>query len=236
MTHTSLAELYRRSVTYPGPSLRMSGLDAARTAIEEQLDHLKGQRAVRLYARLKKEAHAMAPDDVEYEVDQLKSTVDELFPKVFRSGFIISLWSVFEACTKDIAEYVRREKNIPFGLQDLRAGDFLEQTDKFFARVLAVKAFPDKSVRAMLEELKGFRNALVHHDGATEELPRALRSKTEAEYLSKGLLVYRDLHHQYAVPTTEYAEEALKTVRTFLEQFAETVYVALHPVALEDNA
>ena len=28
----------------------------------------------------------MAPDDVEYEVDQLKSTVEELFPKVFRGG------------------------------------------------------------------------------------------------------------------------------------------------------
>ena len=232
----SLAELDRRHLQYPGPSLRMAGLDAARLAIEEQLDHLKGQRSIRLYARLKKEAHEMAPDDVEYEVDQLKNTVEELFPKVFRGGFIISLWSVFEACTKDISEYVRREKGIPFGLQELRAGDFLEQTDKFFDRVLAVKAFPDKSVRTKLEALRGFRNALVHHDGATEELPKALRSKTAAEYRSKGLLVYRDLHHQYAVPTAEYAEEALKTVHAFLEQFAETVYVALHPIALEDEA
>ena len=236
MSHTSLAELYRKSVEYPGPSLRMAGLDAARTAIEDQLDHLKGQRAVRLYARLKKEAHVMAPDDLEYEIDQLKSTVEKLFPKVFRGGFIISLWSVFEACIKDLAEYVRRKKDIPFGLQDLRAGDFLEQTDKFFSRLLAVKAFPEKPVRAKLEELKGFRNALVHHDGATEELPKTLRSKTEVEYRSKGLLVYSDLHHQYAVPTAEYTEEAFNTVRTFLEQFAETVYVAIHPVALEDDA
>jgi len=214
----------------------MVGLEAARTAIEDQLDHLKGQRAVRLYAHLKREAHAMAPDDVEYEVDELKRMVEELFPKVFRGGFVISLWSVFEACTKDLAEYVRREKEIPFGLQDLRAGDFLEQTDKFFSRVLGVKAFPEKSVRTKLEELKGFRNALAHHDGATDELPKILRGKTAAEYRSKGLLVYSDLHHQYAVPTSEYAEEAFNVVRAFLEQFAETVYVAIHPVALEDDA
>jgi hypothetical protein len=236
MSHTSLAELYRKSVEYPGPSLRMAGLDAARAAIEDQLDHLKGQRAVRLYARLKKEAHAMAPDDVEYEVDQLKNTVEELFPKVFRGGFIISLWSVFEACIKDLAEYVRREQDIPFGLQDLRAGDFLEQTEIFFFRLLAVRAFPEKSVRTKLEELKGFRNALVHHDGAIEELPKALRSKTEVEYRSKGLLVYSDLHHQYAVPTAGYAEDAFNAVCTFLEQFADTVYAAIHPVALEDDA
>jgi hypothetical protein len=112
---------------------------------------------------------------------------------------------------------------------------FLEQTDKFFSRVLTVKAFPDKPVRAKIEEVKGFRNALVHHDSATEELPKTLRSKTEAEYRSKGLLVYRDLHHQYAVRTAEYAEESFNVVRTFLEQFAETVYVALHTVPLEDD-
>ena len=92
-------------------------------------------------------------------------------------GFIISLWSVFEACIKDLAEYVRRQKEIPFSLQDLRAGDFLEQTDKFFSRLLAVKAFPEKSVCIKLEELKGFRNALVHHDGATEDCPRLFAAR-----------------------------------------------------------
>lgn len=88
MTQTSLAELYRRSVTFPDPSLRMVGLEAARSAVEEQLDNLKGQRAVRLYARLKREAHTMAQDDVEFEIEQLKGTVEELFPKVLRGGFV----------------------------------------------------------------------------------------------------------------------------------------------------
>lgn len=236
MSHISLEELFRRNVTFPGPWLRMAGLEVARSAIEEQLEHLKGQRAVRLYARLKREAHAMAKDDVEDEIEQFKGTVEELFPKVLRGGFVISLWSVFEACAKDLAEYVRREKELPFGLQELRAGDFLEQMEKYFSRVLGLKVFPDKNVRKKLEELKGLRNSLAHHDGATEELPKLLQSKTNAEYLSKGLLVYRDLHHQYAVPTAKYAEEALQTVHRFMEQFAEVVYAAIHPVALEDDA
>lgn len=236
MSHISLAELYRRSVTFPDPSLRMAGLEAARSAAEEQLEHLKGQRAVRLCARLKREAHAMAQDDVEFEIEQLKGTVEELFPKVLRGGFVISLWSVFEACIKNLAEYVRRERELPFGLQELRAGDFLEQTEKYFSRVLRLKVFPDKKVRKKLEELKGLRNSLVHHDGATEELPKSLQCKTDVEYRGKGLLVYRDLHHQYAVPTAEYAEEALRTVHCFMEQFAEAVYAAIHPVALEDDA
>lgn len=121
-------------------------------------------------------------------------------------------------------------------MQELRAGDFLEQTEKYFSRVLGLKVFTDKLVRQKLEELKGLRNSLVHYDGATEELPKSPQCKTEGEYRNKGLLVYRDLHHQYAVPTAEYAEEALKTVHSFIEQFAEAIYTVIHPVPLEDGA
>jgi hypothetical protein len=37
------------------------------------------------------------------------------------------------------------------------------------------------------------------------------------------------------VPTAEYTEEAFSAVRAFLEQFAEIVYIALHPDELEDE-
>lgn len=235
MTNFSLEEHFRRHITFPEPYTRMVSLDAARKAVEEQLDHLKGQRGVRLYARLKREAHAMARDDVECELEELKVAVGELFPKVLRGGLVISIWSVFEACIKDIAEYVRRERNLPFGLQDLRAGDFLEQTEKFFSRVVGVTAFPNKPSRIKLEEIKGLRNALVHHDGNVHELPKSLRCRNDAEYLRKGLIICSDLHHRYAVPTAEYAEQSLQIVGAHLETFAEQVYVAIHPEALEDE-
>lgn len=231
----SLAELHRHSVTFPGPGLRMVGLEATLIAVEDQLEHLKGQRAVRLHARLKRESRGMAQDDIEYELHQLKATVEELFPKVFRGGFVVSLWSVFEACVKDLAEYTRRERNLPFGLQELRSGDFLEQTELFFDRVLSLAAFPDKGVRAKMVEIKGLRNALAHHDGSTAEIPKSLRSKSDAEYRKKGLHVYSDLHHHYVVPSAEYAEQSLKIIRAHLEHFAQQVYEAVHPVPLEDG-
>ena len=216
MPHVSLEEHYRRNITFPEPYLRMVGLEAALTAVEEQLDHLQGQRAVRLYARLKREAHAMASEDIECEIAGLKDTVEELFPKVFRGGFVISLWSVFRGLYQGHRRVRAPRKNLPFGLQDLRAGDFLEQTEKFFSRVLSVSAFPDKAVRKKLEEIKGMRNALAHHDGNTLELPKSLQSKTRAEYLKKGLIVCRDLHHEYAVPTAEHAEHSLKQCKIIL--------------------
>jgi hypothetical protein len=231
----SIEELYRRSVTFPGPTVRMLGLEEVRGALEEQLDVLSNQRRVRLDARLKRDAHAMAEDDIEHLRYQLQRTVDELFPKVFRGGFIIYLWTVFESCINDLADYVRRERNVPFGLQELRAPDFLKQMDLFFSRVLQLPAFPDQMIRAKLAELKDLRSALVHHDGDVDQIPRSLRGKTPAEYERKGLLLYRDLHHEYGVPTAEFARRSLDTVRTYLETFAGDVYARVHPVPLDDS-
>jgi hypothetical protein len=124
---TSLAELTRRVLTFPGPASRIFALERVREAIEEQLAHLKSQRSVQLNARIKREARSMAKEDIEDLRYELQSTVDELFPKVFRGGFIIYLWTVFEACVKDMAEYTRREKKVPFGLHELARETFLSK-------------------------------------------------------------------------------------------------------------
>lgn len=224
---TSLEELYRRAVTFPGPSLRIAGPKRALEATEQQLEVAKAQYQLRLAAKLKRDAQSMHPDDIEHEKHVISPLVDELLPKISRGGFVVSLWSVFEACIKDLAEYTKNERKLPFGLQDLRGGNFLEQTDKFFHRVLGLRAFPDKAVRKSLEELKGLRNALAHHDGNTKEVPKSL-----LEGGSKGsqkVRVYSDLHHEYAVPSEAYVADALSLVSAYLEQLAENVYATLHP-------
>ncbi len=169
-------------------------------------------------------------------MDEYRKVVDELFPKIFRGGYVISLWSVFESSVKNIAEYTRKEKSLPFGLHELRAGDFLEQADVFFDRVLSLKAFPDKPVRTRLAELKGLRNALAHHDGSVSELPKSLRGKNNTEYLRKGLQVFKDLHHEHAVPTSDYVDTSVALIQEYLEQLTESVYAALHPIPLTDDA
>jgi hypothetical protein len=233
---SSFAELYRRAVKFPGPSLRLAGLESALEATEQQLDTLKNQYELRLNARLKREAQSMHPDDIDDERYAVSGWVDDLFPKIFRGGFVLSLWSVFEACVKDLAEYTKRERKIPFGLQDLRAGDFLEQTDKFFQGALDLRVFPDKSVRKSLEELKGLRNALVHHDGNTAEVPKSLLPKGPSNPPSAKVRVYADLHHKYAVPSEPYARESLSLVTAYLQQLSEQVYAKLHAEPAEDDA
>jgi hypothetical protein len=231
----TIEQLFHRALTFPGPSSRLAGLEIALKTVEEQLVHTRAQQEVRLKAKLKRHGKSMHPEDIEMEEYDLAKTVDEILPKVFRGGFVISMWSVFEACVKDMAEYTRRQRKIPFGLQDLRAGDFLGQTEKFFEGALGLKAFPDKSMRRKIEELRGLRNALAHHDGSTNELPKSLRGRDATHYEVLGLQVYRDLHHEYAIPNAEYARQALAAVHAYLECLATRVYANLHPENVQDG-
>lgn len=233
----TLEQFLHRAVKFPGPSTRLVGLETALNAVEEQLTHVRVQLDTRLKAKLKRYGRSMHPDDVEMEKYEFAKTVDEILPKVFRGGFVVSMWSVFEACVKDMAEYICRERGIPFGLQDLRAGDFLGQMEKFFEGALGLKAFPDRSIRKRLEELRGFRNALAHHDGSTSELPKSLRGRNDKHYEALGLTVYSDLHHQYAIPGAEYTRRSLTMIHDYLETLAKCVYGKLHPENIhEDDA
>ena len=227
-----LDEHIRRHIDFPDPWSRIAGLRTARQAIEDQLVFLRDQRGVQVNAQLERFAGRLHPEDVEDKIDEYKTVVNELFPKILRGGFVISLWSVYESSVKNIGEHVRKQKQLPFGLQELRAGDFLQQVEVFFDRVLSLPPYPDKTVRKELEALKGLRNTLAHHDGSTAELPKSLRSKTPNEYLKKGLHVFCDVHHEYVVPTEGYAAQALDLVAAHLEALADRVYKAVYPAPL----
>ena len=102
----------------------------------------------------------------------------------------------------------------------------------FFEKVIGVDAFPDRAQRKKLQELKDLRNALAHHDGSVAELPDSLRGQSRDEYQARGMLVFNDLHHEFAVPTAVYAEAATQLVEVYLQGLSERVYMVLHPVPL----
>jgi hypothetical protein len=145
----------------------------------------------------------------------------ETFAKVFRGGFLISTWSVFESCVKDVGEFVRRKHELPFGLQDLRAGDFINQSEKFFRSTLELSFVPDKGDLKRLDLLKSLRNLLVHHDGSVIE--------ASAELLNASAAVTRvtDYHHDYLTPTAHYNQQSLELVARVSQSLANSVYSML---------
>lgn len=230
----SLEELYRQTVTFPGPNAHLAGLHAALDVIEEELAHACDQATIRLRARHKREADSLHSDDRDLDLYELKITVEQILPRVFRGGFVLTLWSVFEVIAKRMAEYACRERGMPTVQSEFQYGNFLSCLEKVYTKILAVAAFPDGAVRAQLEQLSQIRNALIHHNGSVASLPKSMRDSGAEGYATLGLRTYTDRNEEYVVPTAAFLTRNLELVKTYLTSLSERVYAATHPKPLDD--
>ena len=198
------------------PSGRFDALRAALDASEHAISHQAAQFAVREQAARRRVGTSGQSDLPDLAVLHLEAR--DTFAKVFRGGFLISTWAVFESCVKDVSEYVRRKHELPFGLQDLRAGDFVNQSEKFFRSTLDLSFVPDKGDRKRLELFKSFRNLLVHHDGSVSEASTELLSANEVATR------VTDYFHDYLTPTAQYNQQSLELVARLSQSLAASVY------------
>lgn len=231
----SLNELFRRAVTFPGPNTRLAGLEIALDVVEAQLVHARDQAAVRLHARHRRYGSALHPDDRAQEYYELEVTTEQILPQVFRGGFVLTLWSVFEVVVKDMAEYAYAQRSLSFASSLFRQPNFLAQMDKVYSKSLGVIAFPNNDVRSQLDSLRLLRNTLVHHNGSVAALPDALRCAGKSEYAAIGLHLYSDVHHEYVVPNEQYIRRNFEIVQTYLASLADRLYQAVHPEPLTDE-
>lgn len=232
--HISFEELYRKAITFPGPIAAMAGLGVALETIEEELAHAVDQARVRQRARHQNEITYLHPEDIEDDEYALKVTVEQVLPRVFRGGFLLMLWSVFEVAVKRMAEYAFREQNLPSPTSIFKQGNFLDSMDKAYANNLGVTAFPNSLVRERLDLLRHVRNALIHHNGSVAALRKSLAHRNSAGYAALDLQTYTDLHEEFFVPNAAYLAESFTLVEAYLNFLSERVYESIHPVPARD--
>lgn len=231
--HMSLEEIYRHSVTFPGPHMPLFGLRTALKAVEEELAHASDQATVRLQVRHNQRANCIHPDDRDLDLHELEVTVRHTLPRVFRGGFVLTLWSVFEVVAKRMAEYVCRERRLPT-VQSKFRHNFLVSLDKVYAD-LTIVAFPDPAIREQLDQLRHIRNALIHRNGSVAALPESMRVRAPDSYATLGLQTYEDLHDEFFVPTADFLTRNFSLVEMYLTTLSERVYAAVHPMPIEET-
>jgi hypothetical protein len=232
----SLEELFRHAVTFPGAGAAIAELQTALSHLEEELERSADQIALRLRARHAHLSEELHPEDKEYEKYDLERTVNVLLPRVVRGGFILTMWSAFEVAAHDLALYAYRERAMALDDDPFRNGSLLKNLDKVFTQGLGVPAFPDPIVRERIDELRGLRNALIHHSGKVTKLPSSLQRHTQDEYTAIGLYLYEDIRHQYVVPKADFVRKGLDLLSGYLLHLSERVYQAVHPTPLTDDA
>ena len=228
----SLEELYRNSVKFPGPSVPLTGLHTALEAVEQELEHARDQARIRLHARHKRDAESLHPEEKDLDLYQLEVTVEQILPRVFRGGFALTLWSVFEVVSKQMAEYVCRERGRPSVQPAFRYGNFLKNLKIVYEQDLGIVAFPDPAVRDQLNQLCQVRNTLIHHNGSLISLQASLRLSETDSYAALGLQTYADLHEEFVIPNADFLSRNLAVVHEYLTALSERAYSAVHSTPL----
>jgi hypothetical protein len=228
-----LDDLERHAIKFPGPTLPMSGLRTALAAVEDELVHARDQATIRLHARHKGDPERH-PDDREVDLYELQVTLEQILPRVFRGGFVLTLWSVFEVVSKRMAEYVGARNGdviAPSQWKQKPRETFLDVLDRVYSRKLGIQVFPDPNERLQLDQLRELRNALIHHNGSVKGLPEAMRSGGIEGYAAIGLDHYTDLHEEFVIPNADFIRRNFALVDKYLKFLDERAYGTAHPTA-----
>lgn len=202
-------------VPHPGP--RFEALLPALHAIEEGISHQSDQRALRARADIGKLAiHA---DEASNHLAVLHQETEQLLSRVFRNGFLISLWSLFESSIKDLGQYVRSKRNLEFEFKVRRGTHLLTTAEDFFHKALNIVPFPNNDDRMQLDLLRRFRNSLAHADGSFADVPEEL---ARSGFVHGFCLIGHS--HEFAVPSAEYLRSSLDLLRRVSQSLADTVF------------
>jgi hypothetical protein len=226
-----LEDLSRYAVRFPGPTLPLAGLRTALVAVEEQLEHARAQATIRLSARHNRDPD-LHPDDRDLDLYELKVTVEQVLPHVFRGGFVLTLWSVFEVVAIRMAKYAAIQKAgdiAPFQWKQKPRETFLDVLDRVYSTKLGIRAFPDRIEREQLDQLRELRNVLIHHNGSVDGFPDSLRAASSKGYAALGLDHYTDLHDEFVIPNAQFLRCNFELVERYLASLSERAYEAAHP-------
>lgn len=230
----SLNELFRSAATFPNPSMPLAGLRTALNAVEESLAYSCAQLPVRLRAKHESQGDRLHPDDRDLDLYELEVTVRQLLPRTFRGGYVLIVWSVFEAVVMKMADYAEGVRGRPAPAKKHWRGDFIEKMEKVSARI-GIVAFPDSEVRRQLVEFRQVRKAITHYNSRLSELPESLRASNPEGYAALDLEVFTTTHEEFFVPTASFLNERLDLMDTYLSSLAERLYLHLHPDPLTDD-
>ncbi len=162
--------------------------------LQEQLEHIEEQ-IERGQERAEEE---LAPDTpFENEADwamrwrQYYYEIDVILPRIWRSPFLVSMFSVYEAAVTEVAGLVQKKQGQQNGLDDHR-GNFLKRAEKYFKEILEFKLLANNERWEQLKILSELRNVVAHTNGRIEMVGKERRRKIrkyEGVDIGNGYLV-----------------------------------------------
>lgn len=143
------------------------------------------------------------------------------FPRILRNLFLVSCWAVLEREMTDICNRLKRKKEIPISLGDLRRDIDVLERGKLYFKLAGLSVSYNNQTWQELKRYYIIRNCIVHKNGLVSELQG---EKHFMAYLTSKGIISDDTIEQEIALNEQFCREVINTIRTFLEN----LYNAYH--------
>jgi len=173
-----------------------------------------------------KELSAANPDLRADEIDDILSNeywdYAETFPRIFRSSFFVSAYSLLEHKMAFICRQLQEDKGLPLSWSDLK-GNTLEQF-KLYCKLADLELSYNSETWQEIQHYCMLRNCIVHNrglvHGARQE--RELQAYASRKNIVEDLFVGLSTRSQPQIAlTAEFCKEVTKTIWAFLSKVLE---------------
>lgn len=230
-----LDHLLVESTFFPGLNARLASLPSLQRVVERQLNMGCQQEIAELRREHAHIATTLPPDDRELDLLDLEQQVTHLLPKLFRGGFILTLWSVLERSVKDISIRAGEYTDRPIPPKLFRRKPFFTAAEEALTSTVGLSAFPDCEQKAKLEFLASVRHTLIHHDGRIAEAPPNLALLDKATLEKRGLQWECEHEIIYIVPLETFVSASTSLVVQYVHNTASRVFNTLVPAPSKEN-
>jgi len=179
----------------------------------EFVPHIQEQTLIRFKAQIERQAPTLTREDIEIELEHIKSEIENSIPSSFYGSFILTLYAELESAISDVADYVRKKESSRLSIQDLREANSLKRLSLYLETLLKEPLKAPAEVIALLQELQLVRNVFAHANGSLRGQRQERRAALQAFADENIGLVIED---NSLIPTTQFLKASVSAVATFV--------------------
>ena len=168
--------------------------------IDQRQDHLK-----RKWQEMEKKK-----GDPELEYWEIISEGQYVTSRILRNSFLVSLFTVYESITTDIAEDIRKTKGKKFRIKDISRGS-VHKTKMYYDDVICFQLLNGKENLKKLDAIYKLRNFIVHENGRFDSYNDQQRNKILG--ISEGV----EEQDGYVLLSKDFLKEAFLLTKCELE-------------------
>lgn len=153
----------------------LSALGEFLSIIEPQIRFLTDQDRLHTRARWAEQRYKWDDADLQLELQELDERATNVFPRLLRNPFLVSIWATYENGVVEIADNLAQKEKVGRQFTRRRKENFLDAALSYFAGTLHRPLDENSSRLERLRTLVLLRNVIAHSNGEQRTMQPARR-------------------------------------------------------------